>query len=130
MTTHPVTSKNATKVPQQNQSPEEAETSLLPGYVEAATGIPKSNLGRWDNQATKPLAVDGTSKRFNLDGAGRPEQMPDTAALAAFVRKLRDAERTETCTHLVNYHKSYHRAWLDCYLANKNCGYQSLLKLI
>ncbi|RHY77081.1 hypothetical protein DYB34_012518, partial [Aphanomyces astaci] len=98
--------------------------------VEAATGIPKSNLGRWASQATKLLAFDGTAKRFNLDGAGRPEAIPDTAALAAFMRKLRDAERAVTCTHLVNYLKRYHRAWLDCYLANKNCGYQSLLKLL
>ncbi|ETV64081.1 hypothetical protein H257_18981 [Aphanomyces astaci] len=59
----------------------------------------------------------------------RPEEIPDTAALEAFMHKLRDAERAVTCTHLVNYLKRYHRAWLDGYLANKNCGYQSLLKL-
>ncbi|RHZ26499.1 hypothetical protein DYB37_011016 [Aphanomyces astaci] len=98
--------------------------------VEAATGIPKSNLARWANQTTKLLAFDGTAKRFNLDGAGRPEEIPDTAALEAFMRKLRDAERAVTCTHLVNYLKRYHHAWLDGYLANKNCGYQSLLKLL
>ncbi|RHY24463.1 hypothetical protein DYB25_008479 [Aphanomyces astaci] len=98
--------------------------------VEAATGIPKSNLARWANQTTKLLAFDGTAKRFNIDGAGRPEEIPDTAALEAFMLKLRDAERAVTCTHLVNDLKRYHRAWLDGYLANKNCGYQSLLKLL
>ncbi|RLO08553.1 hypothetical protein DYB28_006508 [Aphanomyces astaci] len=73
--------------------------------VEAATGIPKSNLARWANQTTKLLAFDGMAKRFNLDGAGRPEEIPVTAALEAFMHKLRDAERA-------------------------NCGYQSLLKLL
>ncbi|RQM19397.1 hypothetical protein B5M09_004639 [Aphanomyces astaci] len=90
--------------------------------VEAATGIPKSNLVRWANQATKLLAFDGTAKQFNLDGADRPEEIPDTAALEAFMHKLRDAERAVTCTHLINYFKRYHREWLDGYLANKNCG--------
>ncbi|RQM25257.1 hypothetical protein B5M09_013286 [Aphanomyces astaci] len=98
--------------------------------VEAAPGIPKSNLARWANQTTKILAFDGTAKQFNLNGAGRPEEIPNTAALEAFIRKLRDTERAVTCTHLVNYLKRYHRAWLDGYLANTNCGYQSLLKLL
>ncbi|RHY58287.1 hypothetical protein DYB28_001230 [Aphanomyces astaci] len=97
--------------------------------VEAATGIPKRNLARWAKQATKLLAFDGTAKQFNLDGAVPPEEIPDTAALEAFMHKLRDAERAVTCTHLINYQR-YHRKWLDGYLANKNCGYQSLLKLL
>ncbi|RHY84861.1 hypothetical protein DYB37_007164 [Aphanomyces astaci] len=98
--------------------------------VEAATGIPKSNLARWAKLATKLLAFDGTAKQFNLDGAGRPEEIPDTAALEAFMHKFRDAERAVTCTHLINYLKRYHRKWLDGYLANKNCGYHSLLNLL
>ncbi|RHY97425.1 hypothetical protein DYB37_012843 [Aphanomyces astaci] len=44
--------------------------------VETPTGIPKSILGRWAKQAIKPLTFDGTAKRFNLDGAGRPEEIP------------------------------------------------------
>ncbi|ETV67371.1 hypothetical protein H257_16456 [Aphanomyces astaci] len=44
--------------------------------------------------ATKLLTFDGTAKWFNLDGAGRPEENLDTAAIDAFMRKLRGAKRT------------------------------------
>ncbi|RHY26553.1 hypothetical protein DYB32_007506 [Aphanomyces invadans] len=73
--------------------------------VEAQTGIPKSNLSRWMRQATQLLSFGGTKKRFNLDGAGRPEEIPNTAELEAFMHKLRDAEKPVTCTHIVNFLK-------------------------
>ncbi|RQM30831.1 hypothetical protein B5M09_013185 [Aphanomyces astaci] len=66
-------------------------------------------------------------KRFNLDGAGRPEEILDTTALTAFMLKLREAERAVTCTHLVNY---LNRQWLDTYLGEKHSGYQTLLRLL
>ncbi|RHY55468.1 hypothetical protein DYB34_012662 [Aphanomyces astaci] len=59
--------------------------------LEAETGIPKSNLSRWVQQKDKLLSFDGNMKRFNLDGAGRPEEIPDTTALTAF--KLRLSEQ-------------------------------------
>ncbi|RLO02517.1 hypothetical protein DYB28_001744 [Aphanomyces astaci] len=96
--------------------------------LEAETGIPKSNLSRWVQQKDKLLSFDGNMKRFNLDGAGRPEEIPDTTALTAF--KLREAERAMTCTHLVNYLKRHHRQWLDTYLGEKHSGYQTLLRLL
>ncbi|RHY91365.1 hypothetical protein DYB26_012614 [Aphanomyces astaci] len=58
--------------------------------LEAETGIPKSNLSRWVQQKDKLLSFDGNMKRFNLDGAGRPEEIPDTTALTAFMLKLRE----------------------------------------
>ncbi|RHZ42680.1 hypothetical protein DYB26_010884 [Aphanomyces astaci] len=98
--------------------------------LEASTGIPKSNLARWVQQAHQLLNVNGPLKRYNLDGAGRPVEIPDSAALESFMHKLRDAERALTCTHLVNFLKRNNRTWLATYLAEKNCGYQSLLKLL
>ncbi|RHY27808.1 hypothetical protein DYB32_006513 [Aphanomyces invadans] len=98
--------------------------------LQAATGIPKSNLARWAKQSGKLQSFDGSGKWFNLDGAGRPKEIPDTAALKAFMVKLREAERAVNCTHLVNYLKRYHSDWLSAYLRNKTKGYQSLLKLL
>ncbi|RHZ05261.1 hypothetical protein DYB26_011477 [Aphanomyces astaci] len=98
--------------------------------LEAATGIPKSCVARWMQQATQLLLADGPLKRYNLSGAGRPEEVPDTAALVAYMHKLRDAERAVTCTHLVNFLKRHHRPWLDVYLATKKAGYPSLLRLL
>ncbi|ETV93731.1 hypothetical protein H310_12307 [Aphanomyces invadans] len=63
--------------------------------LQAATGIPKSNLARWAQQSGKLQSFDGSGKRFNLDGAGRPEEIPDTAALKAFMVMLREAKRAE-----------------------------------
>ncbi|RHY75067.1 hypothetical protein DYB38_013506, partial [Aphanomyces astaci] len=57
--------------------------------LEAETGIPKSNLSRWMQQKDKLLSFDGNMMRFNLDGAGRPEEIPDTTTLTAFMLKLR-----------------------------------------
>ncbi|RHY75504.1 hypothetical protein DYB26_016092, partial [Aphanomyces astaci] len=98
--------------------------------LEAETGIPKSNLSRWMQQKDKLLSFDGSMKRFNLDGAGRPEEIPDITALIAFMLKLREAERAVTCTHIVNYLKRHHRKWLDTYLGEKHRGYQTLLRLL
>ncbi|ETV95598.1 hypothetical protein H310_11030 [Aphanomyces invadans] len=42
-------------------------------------------------QSEKLQSFDGSGKWFNLDGAGRPEEIPDTAALNAFMVKLREA---------------------------------------
>ncbi|RHY34415.1 hypothetical protein DYB25_014065, partial [Aphanomyces astaci] len=95
--------------------------------LEAATGIPKSCFARWMQQATQLLLADGPLKRYNLSCAGRPEEVPDTAALVAYMHKLRDAERAVTCTHLVNFLKRHHRPWLDVYLTTKKAGYPSLL---
>ncbi|ETV67426.1 hypothetical protein H257_16402 [Aphanomyces astaci] len=98
--------------------------------LEASTGIPKSNLARWVQQAHQLLNVNGPLKRYNLDGADRPVEIPDSAALESFMHKLWDDERALTCTHLVNFLKRNNRTWLATYLAEKNCGYQSLLKLL
>ncbi|RLO06125.1 hypothetical protein DYB28_007289 [Aphanomyces astaci] len=81
-------------------------------------------------QANQLLHADGPLKRYNLSGAGRPEEIPDTAALVAYMHKLREAERAVTCTHLVNFLKRHHRPWLDVYLATKKAGYPSLLRLL
>ncbi|RHY48754.1 hypothetical protein DYB30_009013 [Aphanomyces astaci] len=98
--------------------------------IEAATGIPKSKVARWMQQAHQLLLHDGPLKRYNLSGAGRPHELPDTAALVAYMHKLRAAERAVTCTHLVNFLKRHHRPWLDEYLAAKKAGYNSLLRLL
>ncbi|RHY80718.1 hypothetical protein DYB35_011594 [Aphanomyces astaci] len=92
--------------------------------------LQESNLARWVQQVHQLLNVNGPLKRYNLDGAGRPVEIPDSAALESFMHKLRDAERALTCTHLVNFLKRNIRTWLATYLAEKNCGYQSLLKLL
>ncbi|RHZ05797.1 hypothetical protein DYB26_011133 [Aphanomyces astaci] len=98
--------------------------------LEAATGIPKSNLSRWKNQTAELLQFNGPQRRYNLDGAGRPTEIPNTTALETYMHILRDAEWAVTCTHLVNFLKRHERPWLDEYLANKNCGCQALLKLL
>ncbi|KAF0714451.1 hypothetical protein As57867_003852, partial [Aphanomyces stellatus] len=95
--------------------------------LEDETGIPKSNLSLWMKQAPHLLGFGGPMRRFNLGG---PEEIPDTMALEAYMHKLRTAERAVTCTHLVNFLKRNHQRWLEDYLATKNCGYQSLLKLL
>ncbi|RHY76117.1 hypothetical protein DYB34_014287 [Aphanomyces astaci] len=51
-------------------------------------------------QVTQLLLAHGPLKRYNLSGSGRPEEIPDTAAL------------------------------LDVYLANKKASYPSLLRLL
>ncbi|RLO08543.1 hypothetical protein DYB28_007435 [Aphanomyces astaci] len=98
--------------------------------LEAANGIPKSNPSRWKNQTAELLQFNGPQRRYNLDGAGGPTEIPNTTALETYMHMLRDAERAVTCTHLVNFLKRHERPWLDDYLANKNCGYQALLKLL
>ncbi|RHY52047.1 hypothetical protein DYB34_010474 [Aphanomyces astaci] len=96
----------------------------------ADTGIPKSNLSRWRQQTTMIHSFDGNKKRFNLDGAGRPEELPGSASLEAYMTKLRGEERAVTCTHLINFLKRNHRDWLDQYLAASASSYKSLLKLL
>ncbi|RHY84765.1 hypothetical protein DYB26_011266 [Aphanomyces astaci] len=91
--------------------------------LEATTGIPKSNLARCVQQAHQLLDINGPLKRYNLDGAGRPVEVSDSAALEGFMHKLRNADRALTCTHLVNFLKRNNRMWLDTYLAGKNCGH-------
>ncbi|RHY48077.1 hypothetical protein DYB30_012031 [Aphanomyces astaci] len=96
----------------------------------ADTGIPKSNLSRWRQQTTMIHSFDGNKKRFNLDGAGRPEELPGSASLEAYMTKLRGEERAVTCTHLINFLKRNHRDWLYQYLAASASSYKSLLKLL
>ncbi|ETV74099.1 hypothetical protein H257_11401 [Aphanomyces astaci] len=96
----------------------------------ADTGIPKSNLSRWRQQTTMIHSFDGNKKRFNLDVAGRPEELPGSASLEAYKTKLRGEERAVTCTHLINFLKRNHRDWLDQYLAASASSYKSLFKLL
>ncbi|RHY69069.1 hypothetical protein DYB30_010050 [Aphanomyces astaci] len=82
--------------------------------LESEMGIPKSNLSRWSQQKEQLVNFEGNlHRRFNLIGAGRPEEIPDTDALTAYMLNLRDAERAVTCTHLVNYPKRHHNDWLE-----------------
>ncbi|RHY54266.1 hypothetical protein DYB38_004344, partial [Aphanomyces astaci] len=80
--------------------------------LEAMTGIPRSNLSRWGQQADLLMSFDGNKKRFNLEGAGRPVELPCEDGLEILMHKLRDAERAVTCTHLINYLKRHHKEWL------------------
>ncbi|RHY73081.1 hypothetical protein DYB38_012928, partial [Aphanomyces astaci] len=99
--------------------------------LESETGIPKSNLSHWSQQKEQHMNFDGNlHRRFNLNGAGQPEEIPDTDALTVYMLKLRETERVVTCTHLVNYLKRHHNDWLEAYLQDKRYGYQTLLHLL
>ncbi|RHY67047.1 hypothetical protein DYB38_010291 [Aphanomyces astaci] len=98
--------------------------------LEAMTGIPRSNLSRWGQQADLLMSFDGNKKRFNLEGAGRPVELPCEDGLEILMHKLRDAERAVTCTHLINYLKRHHKEWLAGYHASRRSGYKSLLRLL
>ncbi|ETV95599.1 hypothetical protein H310_11031 [Aphanomyces invadans] len=93
ITSSSVISFYAPKVPYQHQSQKKPRRRYNQALKRAmgATGIPKSNLARWAQQSEKLQSFDGSGKWFNLDGAGRPEEIPDTAALNAFMVKLREA---------------------------------------
>ncbi|RLO13238.1 hypothetical protein DYB28_015702, partial [Aphanomyces astaci] len=64
--------------------------------LEAMTGIPRSNLSRWLQQADLLMSFDGNKKRFNLEGAGRLVELPCEDGLEILMHKLRDAERAVT----------------------------------
>ncbi|RHY94027.1 hypothetical protein DYB35_013187 [Aphanomyces astaci] len=98
--------------------------------LEAATGIPKSNLSRWRQQAAAINDFNGNKKRFNLDGAGRPTELPGSTDLEAYMLKMRGEERALTCTHLINFLKRNQRDWLYQYLSASASSYKSLLKLL
>ncbi|ETV93689.1 hypothetical protein H310_12455 [Aphanomyces invadans] len=81
-------------------------------------------------QATQLLNFGGTKKQCNLDVAERPEEIPNTAELKAFMHKHRKAEELVTCIDIVNFLKRSLKERFDKYLATRNCGYQSLLELL
>ncbi|KAF0701199.1 Aste57867_8308 [Aphanomyces stellatus] len=106
--------------------------STGPTELSKLIGVPIANLKRWKQKTAVLLAFEGNKRRKNLDGAGRPEEIPDTIATVAYMNKMRDNERAHTCTHLVNFIKRHHRHWLQEYLEEKKRGqeYRSLLKLL
>ncbi|KAF0683163.1 Aste57867_24756 [Aphanomyces stellatus] len=106
--------------------------STGPTELSKLTGVPIANLKRWKQKTAVLLAFEGNKRWKNLDGAGRPEEIPDTTALVAYMNKMRDNERALTSTHLVNFIKRHHRHWFQEYLEEKKRGqeYRSLLKLL
>ncbi|ETV99612.1 hypothetical protein H310_08263 [Aphanomyces invadans] len=61
-------------------------------------------------------------ERCNLDGAGRPEEIPNTAKLEAFTHKLRDAEKPVTCIYIVHFLKRNQKEWLHNHFTTKTVG--------
>ncbi|KAF0713538.1 Aste57867_4302 [Aphanomyces stellatus] len=67
--------------------------STGPTELSKLTSVPIANLKRWKQKTAVLLAFEGNKRRKNLDGAGRPEEIPDTIALVAYMNKMRDNER-------------------------------------
>ncbi|KAF0684014.1 Aste57867_23935 [Aphanomyces stellatus] len=100
--------------------------------VAALIGVHHTTIMSWKRRSNELLAFKGNKKGSNLPGAGRPTIIPEPQTLLKFMQARRHQERALTCTHMINFLKQHHQAWISTYVARQKpgCGYNYLLSLL
>ncbi|RHY38061.1 hypothetical protein DYB38_002975 [Aphanomyces astaci] len=92
-------------------------------------GIPRSTWKTWLTLRAKLVTTTRNKKRATLGGQGAKSIIPFQHDLLTFMKDVRRDEHILTSMHMINFMKTYHKAWLDEYTAAKPDPYKSLLRL-
>ncbi|KAF0717643.1 Aste57867_2179 [Aphanomyces stellatus] len=100
--------------------------------VAALIGVHHTTIIIWKRRSNELLAFKGNKKGSTLPGAGRPTIIPEPQTLLEFIQARRHQKRALMCTHMINFLKQHHQAWISTYMARQKpgCGYNNLLSLL
>ena len=98
-----------------------------------AINATRTTIQGWKKDRIKIMEFRGVAKKKQMGLSGRPELIPFSADLKAFMTDMRENEKALSMCHMIDYIKINQRPWFDAYLADKksmSSGYRATLRLL
>ncbi|RHY14701.1 hypothetical protein DYB36_010191 [Aphanomyces astaci] len=92
-------------------------------------GIPRGTWTTWLTLRAKLTAATRNSKRTTLDEQGAKGIILFQHVSLTFMKNVHRDEYILTSMHIINFMRTYQKAWLDTYVEGKVEHYKSLLRL-
>ncbi|RHY03048.1 hypothetical protein DYB25_009870 [Aphanomyces astaci] len=100
-------------------------------HAAVTTGYSESSVREWIRDKPSLLGFQGSkTRKKNARPTGAKPIIPDSADLVTYLKDLHREEKAVTSSHMMQFLRAGHMAWIQDYMATRASGYNSLLRLL